>query len=102
MDDVLALGIFVGLWNAIALGIGIVGLLRPAARPSLARFVGRQAAAALAISLIFWVLGIAGIPFGRVGALGSLLAWSFWAGGGLVPFTIAILLRARPRIDGEG
>jgi len=102
VDDVLALGIFVGFWNAIALGIGIVGLFRPEVRPSLARFVGRQAAAALAISLVFWVLGIVGSPFGRVDALGSLVAWSFWAGGGLLPFTIAILLRARPRIDGEG
>lgn len=96
------LEIFVGFWNAIALAIGVVGLFKPEARPRLARLAGRQAASALAISLIFWVLWISGSSFGREGAFGLLLAWCFWAGGGLLPFTIAILLRARPRIDGEG
>ena len=93
--------IFVGVWNAVAVAIGIVGLFKPEARPGLARFVNRQASAALAISLVCAVLGILGNTFGPLAGAGQLLGWFFWAAGGLLPLTITMLLRAGPRKHGE-
>ena len=93
--------VIVGIWNAIAVMIGILGLFRRESRPGLAKLANRQAAAALAISLVCWLLGILGSAFGPIGGAALVLAWLFWASGGLLPFTIAILLRASPRTHGE-
>jgi hypothetical protein len=56
---------------------------------------------AVAISLVCWLIGILFSVSGPVGAVALSLAWLFWAVGGLLPFTIALLLRAGPRIHGE-
>ena len=97
-----AFWIIVALWNAGALGLGVIGLYKPAARDRLARVANRQATAAAGVSVVCFALGILGSALGPVGGAILLVgAWAFWALGGLVPFTIAIFLRARKRGERE-
>ena len=88
--------VLVALWNAVAITIGLVGAVRREARRRLARVVSYQAAAAVALSVASLVLGALGVPFGA-GGIGGAAAAFFWAVGGIVPFTVGVLLLARRR-----
>ena len=95
--------VLVGFWNGVAITIGLVGALRPAARRRLARLVNYQAATAVALSVASFVLGalvsVLELPFGTqtLGAVGGFFAAVFWAAGGIVPFIVGVFLLARRR-----
>src|SRR6478609_4302956 len=96
-----AFWIIVGLWNACALGLGVIGLYDRSARDRLARIANRQATAAAGVSVVCFALGSVGRLVDPVGGAILVAAWAFWALGGLVPFTVTIFLRARQRGEVE-
>jgi hypothetical protein len=100
--------VLVLVWNAVAIAIGLRGWAKRQDRPQLARLANRQAAAALCLSLCFVVLGFAiRLPLvaagvsSQLGDMATLIGWTFWATGGITPFTVTMLLRAGPRQHGK-
>jgi Na+-transporting NADH:ubiquinone oxidoreductase subunit NqrB len=70
----------------------------PNRRVALARFASRQAASAVALSICAFGIGAFGLLVAPVVAgMAAFFAVSFWALGGLVPFTVSVFLRAQPR-----
>jgi hypothetical protein len=94
--------LIVVVWNLVAIGAGVSGSLNPQERTTLARFVSRQAAAAVGLSIVALVFGAVGLFFAPdVAGLAKFLAGCCWALGGLVPFTVSVLLRVEPRGRGD-
>jgi hypothetical protein len=85
-------------WNGLALLLGILGLFRPEWRPNLAARCGQLARAAVGLSVAGLVAGGLGTLIApEVAPAGIFFALVFWAFGGLLPFTVALFLRATRR-----
>jgi hypothetical protein len=93
--------VLIALWNLFAVAVGLFGVLRRAARPRLARITNVQASAAVALSIAALVVGLFGAVIPVLGPAALFFGWSFWAAGGLVPFTVTLLLRAQRRGESE-
>ena len=101
--------IFVGAvaWNGVALLLGIAGAIRRDSRRKFAKLANLQAAIAAGLSVGALVFGAVarfaalliagGSGSGAVPNAFILFGASFWALGGIFPFTIAVFLLAERR-----
>ena len=93
--------VFIAVWNLFALAAGLFGLFRRAARPRLARITNFQASSAVVLSIVALIVGLLGVAIPVIGPAALFFGWSFWAAGGLLPFTVTVLLRAQRRGETE-
>jgi hypothetical protein len=101
----------VAAWNAVALGLGVIGWLRRDLRPRLAEATADQmrvavflVSCALVLSVVAFLLGIAfhESSFPVLLRAGLFFAALGWAAGAFVPFIVTIFLSARPRNPRDG
>jgi hypothetical protein len=53
------------------------------------------------LSIVALVVGLLGVVIPVLGPAGLFFGWSFWAAGGLLPFTVTLLLRAQRREESD-